>query len=104
VAVVTGYTAVQRILLPPPPSAPVAVQKTATTNDEEDDTDKKEPLRNFTVAQLAEFNGTNDKGEEPKPVYLSLKGIVFDVSAGRNFYGPGGPYEAFAGRYSYGFF
>ena len=27
-----------------------------------------------------------------------MKQKVYDVSAGRNFYGPGGPYENFAGR------
>lgn len=27
-----------------------------------------------------------------------MKGKVHDVTAGRNFYGPGGPYENFAGR------
>ena len=64
---------------------------------EEEEVEEKDPPRNFTLKQLAHFDGTKD-GEEDKPVYLSLNGIVFDVSDGRNFYGPGGPYELFAGH------
>lgn len=47
----------------------------------------------FTPPQLKPYNGENSQ-----PVYLAVRGRVFDVTPGRNFYGPGGPYENFAGR------
>lgn len=50
-------------------------------------------FRNFTPPTLKPFNGENNM-----PVYLAVRGRVFDVTPGRNFYGPGGPYENFAGR------
>lgn len=50
-------------------------------------------FRTFTPRTLLPFNGT-----EGQPVYLAVRGRVFDVTSGRNFYGPGGPYENFAGR------
>jgi membrane-associated progesterone receptor component len=55
--------------------------------------------RNFTAKQLSYFDGGKDeKTGEDKPVYLSVNGTVFDVSDGKNFYGPDGPYEKFSGR------
>lgn len=59
--------------LPPPPPATV--------------------FKVFTPPQLLPFNGRNNM-----PVYLAVRGKVFDVTPGRNFYGPGGPYQNFAGR------
>jgi membrane-associated progesterone receptor component len=50
-------------------------------------------FQTFTPPTLEPYNGT--KG---KPIYFAVRGRVFDVSAGRNFYGPGGPYSNFAGR------
>ncbi|KAK5653941.1 hypothetical protein OQA88_7866 [Cercophora sp. LCS_1] len=57
---------------------------------------KEEPavvFRTFTPRTLLPYNGENGS-----PVYMAVRGRVFDVSRGRNFYGPGGPYENFAGR------
>ncbi|CAM8889818.1 unnamed protein product [Rhodiola kirilowii] len=34
----------------------------------------------------------------PKPIYLAVKGRIFDVTSGKSFYGPGGAYEMFAGK------
>ncbi|KAI0378805.1 cytochrome b5 [Hypomontagnella monticulosa] len=50
-------------------------------------------FRTFTPRTLLPYNGTNGM-----PVFLAVRGRVFDVTSGRNFYGPGGPYENFAGR------
>jgi membrane-associated progesterone receptor component len=50
-------------------------------------------FKTFTPPTLLPFNGTNNM-----PVYLAVRGRIFDVTSGRNFYGPGGPYQNFAGR------
>ena len=54
-------------------------------------------LRDFTIAQLQDFNGlSKDNGNK---VYIGLKRDVFDVTSARDtFYGPGQSYFCFAGR------
>jgi len=47
----------------------------------------------FTPKTLAKFDGKDDGR-----VLLAINGTVFDVTAGKSFYGPGGPYGNFAGR------
>lgn len=48
----------------------------------------------FTAEQLKEFDGT-DAG---KPVYVAIKGIVFDVTSNRQQYTPPQGYSVFAGK------
>ena len=50
-------------------------------------------LPRLDADSLAVFNGTNDH-----PIYISIKGVVYDVSSGSDFYGPGKPYGVFAGK------
>lgn len=49
--------------------------------------------RFFSVEELRNYDGRNGS-----PVYVGAKGIVFDMTAARDKYGPGGPYAVFAGR------
>ncbi|KAJ7574038.1 cytochrome b5-like heme/steroid binding domain-containing protein [Mycena floridula] len=50
----------------------------------------------FTPKTLEPFNGRSKEGGGR--ILLAINGTVFDVTAGRNFYGPDGMYGNFAGR------
>ncbi|OJJ45747.1 hypothetical protein ASPZODRAFT_133615 [Penicilliopsis zonata CBS 506.65] len=49
---------------------------------------------NLTPDQLALYNGTDPS----LPLLLAINGTIFDVSANRMIYGPGGSYNFFTGR------
>lgn len=42
-------------------------------------------FRSYTPKELHEFNGK----DESKPIYIAIGGLVFDVTKGKTFYGPG---------------
>lgn len=97
IALFLGYCFVNAIS--DPLKAMGTSDKSTTQNSQEEVEEEPDAPRNFTQKQLSYFDGKDDeKTGEPKPVYLSLDTVVFDVSEGRNFYGPGGPYELFAGH------
>ncbi|KAF9931871.1 hypothetical protein FBU30_009451 [Linnemannia zychae] len=50
--------------------------------------------RIFSKEELAEHDGTGENGT----IYVAIKGIVFDVTAKKAMYGPGGGYNCFAGK------
>ena len=52
-------------------------------------------LQVFTKEQLAAFDGS---ASETSLIYLAIVGHVYDVSRGRQFYGPSGGYSGFAAK------
>ncbi|XP_067012537.1 membrane-associated progesterone receptor component 1 isoform X1 [Anabrus simplex] len=50
--------------------------------------------KDFTVEELKQYDGHGPDGR----ILIAVNGKVFDVTKGKRFYGPGGPYSAFAGR------
>ncbi|KAH9502598.1 hypothetical protein Btru_073873 [Bulinus truncatus] len=51
------------------------------------------PVRIFTAAELKKYDGSNEK----EPIYMGIKGVVFDVTEGKRFYGKGESYNALVG-------
>ncbi|NWV23760.1 NENF protein, partial [Origma solitaria] len=74
------------------------------------------PVRLFTEPELARYAGQQGgpggrcsaprpgrRGllpwrSEGQPIYLAVKGVVFDVTSGKEFYGKGAPYNALVGK------
>ncbi|KAG2205788.1 hypothetical protein INT47_003971 [Mucor saturninus] len=48
----------------------------------------------ITVSELAKFNGSDPS----LPIYVAIKGDVFDVSKNTSSYGPGAGYSVFTGK------
>ena len=64
---------------------------------------KKEPARaplpeaearDYSLSELTDYDGS----DPTKPLLIGIRGYVYDVTRGRDFYGPGGPYGMFAGK------
>lgn len=50
--------------------------------------------RIFTHQELSKHDGTDASA----PIYVAIKGSVFDVSTKKEMYGPGAGYHVFAGK------
>jgi len=78
--------------------------------EEEEEEEKEIILRDFTIVQLRAFNGASEETKAPSaagvhvtppaatPIYISLKGNVYDVTSAKDLYGPGQTYHCMAGR------
>ncbi|XP_033498208.2 neudesin [Epinephelus lanceolatus] len=53
-----------------------------------------EPVRLFTEEELKRYDGS----EEGQTIYMAVKGVVFDVTKGKEFYGKDAPYNALVGK------
>ncbi len=74
-----GWSAlISRLLRRTPPEAPVP----------------RAELRDYALSELGRFDGA----DPARPILIAIRGQVYDVTRGRAFYGPGGPYGMFAGR------
>lgn len=51
-------------------------------------------LKEFTPEELAKFDGSDPE----TPIYICVLGKIYDVTAGRSYYGKGSGYNIFAGR------
>lgn len=50
--------------------------------------------KDLTLDELRKCNGTGEDGR----ICIAVNGRIYDVTRGKQFYGPGGPYSNFAGR------
>jgi membrane-associated progesterone receptor component len=50
--------------------------------------------RDYSLSELASYDGS----DASRPLLVGIRGHVYDVTRGRDFYGPGGPYGMFAGK------
>jgi len=51
-------------------------------------------VRIFTDEEIAEYDGSDPR----LPIYMGVRGVVFDVTKGKEFYGAGMSYNALAGK------
>ena len=50
--------------------------------------------RDYSLVELRSYDGSDPS----KPLLIAIRGLVYDVTRGADFYGPGGPYGMFAGK------
>eukprot|EP00002_Diphylleia_rotans_P005171 TRINITY_DN14298_c0_g1_i1.p1 TRINITY_DN14298_c0_g1~~TRINITY_DN14298_c0_g1_i1.p1 ORF type:complete len:146 (-),score=27.58 TRINITY_DN14298_c0_g1_i1:255-692(-) len=68
-------------------------------NDEQESTAAPPPRVRETNIRLTREQLKRYNGSDPNlPIYVAVKGKIYDVGMKNSFYGPGGAYSVFAGR------
>ncbi|XP_057731699.1 membrane steroid-binding protein 2-like [Arachis stenosperma] len=73
---------------------PVISARTSSRFDHTEPQREPVQLGEITEQELRQYNGS----DPAKPLLIAIKGQIYDVSSGRNFYGPGGAYAMFTGK------
>lgn len=71
-----------------------SAEKFAIPHDVIEKLNVKTPVRIFTSDELKRYSGVDSK----KPIYMAVKGVVFDVTSGKKFYGKNSVYNALVGK------
>ncbi|CAL4914147.1 unnamed protein product [Urochloa decumbens] len=99
------YLLVSSLFVAPAAPSPAAPPKQPQQQREDEKEGEEEPPMPFvysdpvevgevTLEQLRAYDGK----DPAKQILIAIRGQVYDVSRGRLFYGPQGPYSLFAGR------
>jgi len=79
------------------PSSAKQHNQQSSTSAQQQSRRQAEPVsadRVFTLAELRKYDGS----DPTSAILLGCNGLVFDMTPGESFYGPGGPYAGFAGH------
>ncbi|XP_068661719.1 membrane steroid-binding protein 2-like [Aristolochia californica] len=69
-------------------------KRTADQQEQQHVVSEPPQLGDVAEEELRAYDGSDPK----KPLLMAIKGLVYDVTKSRMFYGPGGPYAMFAGK------
>ncbi len=69
------------------------VKEIDTAGKTKEEYDEPTVIQDYTPKMLSNYNGF-----DLEKIFMAVNGKVYDVSSGRRFYGPSGPYSNFAGH------
>lgn len=90
VALIFGLYILKNVLFANPSQTNLEVE---IDPEKEDDSSNALVFKDYTPRELSKFNGFDNEN-----IFIGVRGKIYNVSKGRRFYGPSGPYSNFAGH------